>query len=158
MRKIIIFILCITLVGCAGLQRKFIRKKKEEPKPLPITEMYDYKKELRVDELYKKHFLFWKSWQGELIDKMDWTYKKRTECYEGLLENLAEMKKYLKEEKAKELDPFIEELAAIDAKVRKKRLVESEKYRMRQLLERTKRQIEKRFSYSDVKDYLELRR
>jgi len=42
-------------------------------------------KELRVDELYKKHFLFWKSWQEKLIERLDDSYKKRIVCYDRLL-------------------------------------------------------------------------
>ena len=64
-RYIVIIILCISVAaGCAGVQRKFARKKKEEAKTLPIVTTYDYAKERRVDDLYIKRFLFWKSWLG----------------------------------------------------------------------------------------------
>lgn len=154
----IILVLCIFLTSCAGLQRKFTRNKKEEAKSAPIVTTYDYAKELRVDELYKKHFLFWKTWQSELIDRMDDSCKKRIECYDEALENLKEMKKYLNDIKAQELEPFLSGITSIDLAIKKDRLTNSEKYKMQQLLEKTKRQIEKRFSYSDVKGSLELRK
>ena len=94
-----IILLCVSIAGCAGMQRKFARKKKQEEKSLPIVTTYDYAKEQRVDELYKKRFLFWKSWQGELIDRMGDNYKKRTECYYELMQNLLEMQKYLNDQK-----------------------------------------------------------
>ena len=153
----VILVLCISLAGCAGLQRKFTRQKKQEEKIGPIITTYDYAKELRVDELYKKHFLFWKTWQSELIDRMDDSCKKRIECYDEALENLKEMKKYLNDIKAQELEPFLSEITSIGPAIKKDRLTNSEKYKMQQLLEKTKRQIEKRFSYSDVKGSLELR-
>ncbi|MFA4991723.1 MAG: hypothetical protein WC569_03995 [Candidatus Omnitrophota bacterium] len=154
---LIVFMLCVSVAGCAGVQRKFARKKKEEPKPLPIVATYDYAKELRVDELYKKHFLFWKTWQGELIDRMGGGYKKRVECYDQIIANLIEMKKYLNDPKGLELEPFINEILSIDPSIRKIDLTRNETYRMRRLLEQTRRQIEKRFSYSDVKNSLELK-
>jgi hypothetical protein len=154
----VIIVLCISIAGCAGVQRKFARKKKEEPKTLPIITTYDYAKERRVDELYKKRFLFWKSWQGELIYRMDDTYKKRTECYNELVQNLLEMQKYLNDEKYKELGAFITEIKSVDQAIKKIDLTNSEKYRITQVLEKTKRLIDKRFSYTHVKNSLELRK
>ena len=84
LKWVVVIVLCLCIAGCAGFQRKFARKKKEETRQLPIVTTYDYAKERRVDELYKKRFLFWKSWQGELIDRMGDSYKKRTECYDEL--------------------------------------------------------------------------
>ena len=154
----IVIALCISIAGCAGMQRKFTRKKKEEAKTLPIVTTYDYAKEHRVDELYKKRFLFWKSWQGELIDRMNDTYKKRIKCYDELMQNLVEMQKYLNDEKYKELETFITEIKSVDPDVRKIDLTNSEKYRIAQVLEKTKRRIDKRFSYTHVKGSLELRK
>ena len=154
----VIVVLCVSIVGCAGVQRKFARKKKEEEKQLPIVATYDYSKELRVDELYKKRFLFWKSWQGELIDRMGGTYKKRTECYNELMQNLLEMQKYLNDEKYKELEDFITEIKSVGPDVTKINLTNSEKYRITQVLEKTKRLIDKRFSYSHAKGSLQLRK
>ncbi len=157
-RNAVIILLCVSIAGCAGVQRKFARKKKQEEKPLPVVTTYDYAKEQRVDELYKKRFLFWKSWQGELIDRIGDTYKKRTECYDELMQNLMEMQKYLNDEKYKELEVFITEIKSVDPDVKKIDLRGSEKYRITQLLEKTKRLIDKRFSYAKVKDFLELRK
>lgn len=157
-RYAIIVTLCVSIAGCAGVQRKFARKKKQEEKPLTVVTTYDYAKELRVDELYKKRFLFWKSWQDELIYRMDDTYKKRAECYDELMQNLMEMQKYLSDEKCKELGPFITEIKTVGPDVKKIDLTRNEKYRIAQLLEKTKRMIDKRFSYSRVKNSLELRK
>jgi len=153
-----IILLCVSIAGCAGMQRKFARKKKQEEKSLPIVTTYDYAKEQRVDELYKKRFLFWKSWQGELIDRMGDNYKKRTECYYELMQNLLEMQKYLNDQKYNELGVFITEIKSVDPDVKKIDLRGSEQYRITQVLEKTKRLIDKRFSYTKVKDFLELRK
>lgn len=157
-RYAVIILLCASIAGCAGVQRKFARKKQKEEKPLPVVTTYDYAKEQRVDELYKKRFLFWKSWQSELIDRIGDTYKKRTECYDELMQNLTEMQKYLNDEKFKELEVFITEIKSVGPDVKKIDLRGSEKYRITQVLEKTKRLIDKRFSYTKVKDFLELRK
>lgn len=154
----VILSLVVSSAGCAGLQRKFTRKKKKEKREAPVITTFDYAKELRVDELYKKHFLFWKTWQSELIARMGAGYKKRVSCYEHTVESLGEMRKYLGGAKGKELDKFIAEIKGIDSNIRKKRLTRSEKYRLSHMLEMTMRQMEKGFAYSDVKDFLELKR
>ncbi|MBU1888000.1 MAG: hypothetical protein KKB46_02220 [Candidatus Omnitrophica bacterium] len=161
-KKVIIYslvlIFSVSLCGCGGLQRKFARKKKDEAKPAPVITTYDYAKDRRVDELYRKHFLFWKSWQTELIDRMGGTYKKRAECFDFTISSLREMKKYLKEPKSSELEEFIVRIKTIDPGVKDARLSKSQQYRMRHLLETTKRQIDKQFSYSKIKDSLELQK
>jgi len=151
---VFILALSVSISGCAGLQRKFTRKKKKEEKLAPVITTYDYSKDLRVDKLYKKHFLFWKTWHTELIDKMDFGYKKRSVCYHHTVENLLEMKKYLAQSKQEELWPIMVKIKSIDSDVKKKRLSKSEMYRMKQLLEKAKRRIDKEFSYSKVKDFL----
>ncbi len=61
----LVLILFFSFTGCAALQRKFVRKKKKQEAPAPVITTFDYSKELRVDELYKRHFLFWKTWHLE---------------------------------------------------------------------------------------------
>ncbi|NQV04388.1 MAG: hypothetical protein HQ532_02720 [Candidatus Omnitrophica bacterium] len=157
-RYIIVLILCVAFSGCAGLQRKFTRKKKEEERQAPVIIMHDYAKDLRVEELYKKRFLFWRSWHGELIDRMGGTYKKRIECYDQTVMNLMEMEKYLRGELASELKPFIEDMKSISSDIKEKKLSKSEQIKLKSLLEKAKRSIDKKFSYPKVKDSLELRK
>jgi len=157
-RYIVIVILCLSVAGCASMQRKFTRKKHKEEKVMPIVTTYEYPIEERVDELYKKRFLFWKSWQGELIYRMEDTYKKRAECYNELMQNLLEMQKYLNDEKCKELEGFVAEIKLLDPDVKKIDLTKSEQYKITQVLEKTRRLIEKRFSYTHVKGFLQLRK
>ena len=157
-RYALILILCVAFSGCAGLQRKFVRKKKKEEKLAPVIVTYDYEKNLRIEELYKKRFLFWRSWHGELIDRMGGTYKKRIECYDQAIMNLMEMEKYLTGVKAQEIKPFVEKMKSIDLDIKKKKLSKGERIRLKSLLEKTKRRVDKKFSYPKVKDSLELRK
>ena len=156
----VLTIVCM-LAGCEAFVRKFTRKPNKEQ--LPREEMVlvpeEYKApQMTSEELYRQHFLFWKSWQGELIDRMGDNYKKRTECYYELMQNLLEMQKYLNDQKYNELGVFITEIKSVDPDVKKIDLRGSEQYRITQVLEKTKRLIDKRFSYTKVKDFLELRK
>ena len=155
-KVLVVVMCCMYIFGCASLQRKFTRKKKKTEKTEAIITTHDYSKELRVNELYKKHFVFWKSWQTELIERMDAGYKKRVSCYNYTMESLFEMKKYLSPEKQNELNVFIDRIKSVDKDIRKKRLSKSESYRITHLLEKTKRQIDRNFSYSKVEGFLEL--
>jgi len=152
--SIVILMLCISVSGCAALQRKFVRKKKKKEKDAAIVTAYDYSKGLRVDELYGRHFLFWQSWHTELIGKIDGTYKKRSACFGYIISSLKDMKKYLNSPKDEELEKVIEELHSIGPDIRKQRLTKSQKYKIRKFLEKTKRHIDKNFSYTDVKGFL----
>jgi len=157
--SIFALVLLVSFTGCAALQRKFTRKKKkEEGRIVPVITTYDYSKDLRVEELYKKRFLFWKTWHSELIDRMDAGHKKRNACFDNTLENMIEMRKYLASPKAEELDPYIKKMTDIDKDIKEDRLTKSEKYNIRQSLEKIKRQINKNFSFSDVEGFLELRK
>lgn len=155
---ILILILFVSSAGCATLQRKFARKEKEEERIAPVITTYDYSKELRVDELYRKHFLFWQSWQTELINRLDATLKKRTTCYDYIISSLMEMRKYLIGPKVEELDSFIVEVKSIETDIKDKKLSKSSQYRIKRILERTKRQIDRKFSYPNVKGSLELKK
>ncbi|MCX5688043.1 MAG: hypothetical protein NTV71_05365 [Candidatus Omnitrophica bacterium] len=138
-RYVVVVMLCLFVAGCASMQRKFARKKQKEEKMMPIVTTYEYPVEERVDELYKKRFLFWKSWQGELINRMEGTYKKREECYNESMQNLMEMQKYLNDEKCKELEGFVAEIKLLDSDVKKIDLTKSEQYRITRILEKTRR-------------------
>ncbi len=157
--SIFALMLLLSFTGCAALQRKFTRKKKkDEGRVVPVITTYDYSKDLRVEELYKKRFLFWRTWHDELINRMDAGHKKRVACFDSALENMIEMRKYLASPKAEELDLYIKKMIDIDKDIKEDRLTRSEKYNIKQALEKIKRQVNKNFSFSDVEEFLELRK
>ena len=76
LRKIFFtFLICFlvfNLVGCESFTRKFTRKSK---KPDQAVEMVlvpqEYKgPNMTKEELYRQYFLYWKSWQEELINAL----------------------------------------------------------------------------------------
>src|SRR3989338_4422986 len=121
-RKIIIFILlCSSLLGLAGCEafkRKFIPKKKPEARKIVLYGQKEYIREPN-EELYKKHFLFWKSWQGELAEALGGgNHLKEISCAESAVVELGIAKSFLAEDKQKELEPELQKLTAMRDKIK----------------------------------------
>lgn len=117
---IILVATSLSLVSCAALKGKFIRKPKDTKKTKEIFQSAEdtYLKDI----LYNNHFIYWKSWQGELISNIGKNNKKVLACANRALYNLTQMQELLKPEKQKELQPYIDELANIAKELRRKKI------------------------------------
>src|SRR3989338_6681729 len=115
---ILLCVLTIALTGCETVKRKFVPKKKEQPKRLSLYEEKGYIKEPNI-ELYKKHFLFWKSWQGELAEALGGgNHLKEISCAESAVVELGIAKSFLIDEKQKELEQELQRLSAMRDKIK----------------------------------------
>jgi hypothetical protein len=157
LRKLIGTILAIALItnlcGCAALKRKFTRKKKHV-KPAVYYDLEKYAKEPNAI-LYKRHYVYWKTWQEELINKLsEKNFKKNISCAQGIISNLEDMKRYLVTEKAENLQPYIDEMRALQKELSGKYIGMGRQTRLRNLLEKRYRRIKREFSYTKVKDYI----
>jgi len=150
---IIIFIICLNTTGCTNVKKKFIRKKKDE-KPIPIITTEDYFSTLKIDELYKKHFLFWKYWQDELIFSLGKNINKQKRSYNDSLVELKTAASYLQEQKRQELQPYIDELKLIADDINKPIYSQVVVHRLRKKLEKHRRLVDKKFSPPKVKSWL----
>jgi len=104
------YLLLVTLIGCEAFVKKFTRKPKEEKKEEMVLVPEDYKDNMTPEERYRQYFLFWKSWQDELITSLleDRSPKKKLDCIEQAIKNLDELRKLLKDEKKQKLlDKYI---------------------------------------------------
>ncbi len=118
-RQFIVSIFCIvifsfTLTSCEPLRKKFTRKKKEDKtKALePILTPIDYGvPQISPEERYKYHYSFWKVWQEDLIEAINQeeSDKKQKYAFLAAIAQLEEMKKWIPEEKQRELALFIDE-------------------------------------------------
>jgi len=151
-------LLLITLLGCEAFVRKFTRKPKRENLPreemVLAPEVYD-SIQMSKEELYRQYFLFWKSWQDELINSLSFqgNRKKQIECVKESLKNLTSLRELLNEEKQKQLDPYIKELNAL------KDSIEGDWYNNNYAAnsytaERLKTNILRNFSFKNIKNYL----
>jgi hypothetical protein len=155
---ILIFAFCILSSGCDAFVRKFTRKPKKEAflaeEMVLVPEEYKGP-QMTKEELYRQYFLFWKSWQDELIASLSEkrSQKKQIDCAEEAIKNLVNLKTLLNEEKQKELDIYIKRLKDL------RDLISQDLYGSNivthlQKAEWIKRDILRNFSYHKVKDIL----
>ena len=109
---LLVFLLSLDLAGCDTVARKFTRKRKRETiRPVFYREGMDNTRP-HID-LYMSHYTYWKSWNDELAANAGRNSKKDRMAAAGALSHLADMRKNLIEEKAKELDVYIAEVSEI---------------------------------------------
>ena len=142
--------------GCATVQKKFTRKKKEPAhRPTAIfLQEGPYQKKYSNDYYYKTHYTFWKSWHDELLDQMDGNRKKMTRCAQESVNHLEEMTKYLQPAKREELEVQLKELRRISDRIQSGNVSSSELPTMRSDLEKVQRAVNNDFYYNKVKDQL----
>ncbi len=158
-RGLWLFVLVTALLGfsgCASVQKKFTRKKKE---PLHVpTAIYleggPFKKKFSNEYYYKSHYTLWKSWHSELIDDIGGNNKKAARSAQEALGNLTELQQYLVPAKQEELKPYLEELTKIKERVEANTYAESEIGGVHTDLERILRLVSSNFYYNKVKDEL----
>lgn len=158
-RKIgfVLLLVFLSSVGCATVQKKFTRKKKEpahKPAAVYIEQEGSYQKKYSNEYYYKTHFTFWTSWHEELLGDLDGNQKKMQRSSEEAWNHLVEMSKYLKPEKRAELAPLKVDFEKIYQKIKKGNFRPSDKPLLRTELERIGRIIASNFYYNKIKDNL----
>jgi len=157
MKRVLTFFLVSFLVfniaGCAGLQKKFTRKKKDTVK---MPHFYKYKEyeSKPTPELYKKHYVYWESFQSEMIATLGSNSKKNSVCIEHILSNLSDMRNMLLPEKAAEMNVHIERLIKVKDILKKEDLTQFNRNYIMMTLERESRYIKRNFVYGKVKNSL----
>ncbi|MDI6758639.1 MAG: hypothetical protein QMD94_03070 [Candidatus Omnitrophota bacterium] len=151
-----LFFLLSTLIGCEAFVRKFTRKSKKQVEEVMVLAPEEYKgPQITKEELYKEYFLFWKSWQDELIGALTEKkgLKKQVDCAGEAIKNLVNLRALLKEEKQKKIDIYIDELKGLELEIAKDLYGSSISLHARSA-ERIKRNILRDFSYKKNKDFL----
>lgn len=146
------------LTGCEAFVRKFSHKPKkdtqgrEEMVLVPEEYMGPL---MSKEELYRQHFLFWKSWHEELISSLsgNTNRKKQLDSAEEAIGNLKNLKTLLNKDKQQKLDVYISRLESLKGTIAKD-LYNNNATRNRDSAERIKQNILREFSYNHVKDYL----
>lgn len=148
-------LLLVTILGCEAFVRKFTRKPKKEE--LPKEEMVLVPQEYKVpqmskDELYRQHFLFWKSWHDELIESLSVgaNHKKQRGCIKEAIKNLMYLKALLNEQRQKGLEVYLGQLNDLKGEVDRDAYGNNIAVH-RHSAERIKRNILRDFSYNRVK-------
>ncbi len=156
MKKIVLFLICTMLItdlsGCASVEKKFIRKKKE-PAHIPAAVYFEegpYQKKFSNAYYYKTHYTLWKTWHTELIEGIGGNRKKTQRNAEETLNHLNEMNNYLIPEKQKKLQPMLSELTTMAKKFETGSYAQSQEPELRVELEKIKRLIDNDFYYDKV--------
>jgi len=157
MKKIILItltlILMLELTGCETLQRKFTRKKKKQPiKPRFYQEgLAETRPNL---ELYMMHYTYWKSWHEDLVVNAGVNSKRDALACSEVIGNLLDMKKRLVEEKAKELDIYIEQLKKITKELMAGGSTAMRLGYLKQRMDMIRSRIVRKFYYKKVREYI----
>ena len=148
----------VNLIGCDAFVRKFTRKPKTEN--LPQEEMVlapeEYKgPQMSKEELYRQYFLFWRSWQDEVISSLleKASHKRQVNCAEEAIKNLNSLRELLNEDKQKKLDIYLTQLEELKDLITKD-LYGNNSSSYAQKAELIKRNILRDFSYNKIKDFL----
>jgi len=152
-------IFALTASGCnyEVFNRKFVRKKKKPAGPPSIYHIEPFVKAPNA-ETYSNSFLFWKTWEEELLNALTpsgfprLVNKARVEeCLDNSVLSLDRMKSCLNEAKAQELAGYIQQLRKYSGISDGQDLTDMVLTRMRQDIESHKRNVQIRFCFSAVR-------
>ena len=150
----------LTTAGCSYevFNRKFIRKKKKDTGPPPIYHIEPFVKPPNA-QIYSHAFLFWKTWEGELLIALSPAGYPRVvnnlrvkERLDQSVATLAQMKSCLNKAKARALTNYIKDIEQFSAFLENQGLSDSGLARMRRDIEGHKMSVEIRFSPKAVKN------
>jgi len=147
------------LSGCETLRKKFTRKRKSKDSTETVVIVpRDYSAHpFANDVLYKQYFVYWKSWNQELVSSLSEAenYKKIDECIDQSLTNMKKMQTYLKEEKAKELGVFVNKTEVLkDEIMAAKNMPPAQMNRLRYSADRILSNVNRNFDLKKMKDHL----
>jgi hypothetical protein len=147
----------LNLVGCESFVRKFTRKSKKSNQAVEMVLVPEEYKgpNMTKEEIYRQYYLFWGSWQDELINALvqKLSLKKKIDCAQEALKNLVNMKMMLVAGAQKNFDPEIVRLNGLLASIKSDVYGANDNANLR-LAERIKYNVHKNFVYPKIKNYL----
>jgi len=149
--------LLLDLLGCEAFTRKFTRKPKKSDAAIEmvlVPEEYQGPN-LTKEEIYRQHYLYWNSWQDELINALtqNASLKKKVDCAREALKNLVNMKMMLVEDAQKNFDPEIAKLNGLLADIKSDIYGQNNNWNLR-TARKIKASIHKNFVYPKIRNYL----
>jgi len=157
---VIVFLSCIllaNLAGCESFVRKFTRKSKKADQAVELVlTPEEYKgPNMTKEEIYRQYFLFWRSWQDELINALTQrsSLKKKIDCAREALKNLVNMRGLLVAQAQKNHDVYIVKSSDLISDMQSD-IYGSNDNRNIQTAERLKSDIQRGFIYPKIRNYL----
>ena len=152
----LLLVMCMECAGCASVQKKFTRKKKE-PAHVPAVIYFDetpYQKKYSNSYTYKTHYMFWRSWHSDLLDQLGGNRKKIARSAQEAYGHLDQMQKLLLPEKRSFLQPELDSFKVILDRINSNNYSESEEGGMRAELEKIRRLVSNDFYFDKIKDQI----
>lgn len=144
----------VSLSGCADLRNKFIRKKKEKPQAKRYYAVKTYHVKPSI-ELYTKRYVLWRSWQSELEAVLtNSNFKKPRMAAEQALSNLTDMRNMLVDEKADQLQRYVDDMTYVEKTIKNQRVTSGNQAQLQKRVEVVGFEVERRFSYNDMRKYI----
>lgn len=153
---IALLIAAVGTSGCSGadLRDKFVRKKKEKPSARRYYAVKTYHVTPSL-ELYTKRYVLWKTWQSELEDKLlDDNPKKPKMAADQALSNLVDMSNMLVDEKADQLQKYVDDMTAVERTIRTQGITAGNQTQLQKRVEIIGFEVQRRFSYNDMRKYI----
>jgi mRNA deadenylase 3'-5' endonuclease subunit Ccr4 len=104
---------------------------------------YDIKPSM---ELYEKHYIFWANWHSKILAELGKNFKNDIRCMQEIVGNLDDMYSLLNDEEGEKLRPHIEDIKKAKAIIDERNMTTSNETRIRRILERENRVIEREFT------------
>lgn len=149
--------LLLDLLGCEAFTRKFTRKSKKSDAPIELVLVpQEYKgPEMTKEEIYRQYYLYWGSWQDELINALTQkaSLKKKVDCAQEALKYLVNMKMMLVDDAQKNFDLEIAKFNGLLVDLKSDIYGAYNSWNLR-VAERIKASIHKSFVYPKVRNYL----
>jgi len=149
--------LLLDLLGCEAFTRKFTRKSKKSDAAVEMVLVPEEYKgpQMTKEELYRQYYLYWSSWQDELINAFiqKSSLKKKADCAQEALKNLVNLKMMLVADAQKNLDLEITKLSDLLDDIKSDAYGVNDSRNL-QMLERIKASIHRGFIYPKIRNYL----
>ena len=151
-------LLCAPLSGCESLQRKFTRPPKTpKGRPTPIVNFQDYTRTMTPLDRYRKHYLMFDYWNGELsvamVDRPLNVKRVRRTSSESL-EQLQALRSLVTDDVAPRFDPLIAKRAELDRQLQRMSVDSAQAAVVQHTVDAQARQIHREFYWRQMQDHL----
>ena len=156
MNKRIVFVavllIPIVLCGCAGLRKKFVRKRRKETPPPLYLELKDYP-QVPTKEMYDQYYLYVRGWLDELAQTIEEraNSKRQKKSIDEAVMNFEQIMYFYNDVGKKTAEPLYKELISLRDKVYNPYFNSSGNFTLTlRRISTLKRRFEKDFSYEDA--------
>ncbi len=150
-------LLIMGLTGCESLQRKLTRKPKPYVRPTPVIHFQDYTHAMTPLDRYRKHYLMFDYWNGQLVDELasqSANLKRLREASGEALKELQTLQGLLQDPLTAQMGRLIQTRTRIDQQLGTGSASPPQCAFMQRVLETQTRQIHREFFWKNITEHL----